>query len=479
MAVTESHAGTIRIVCAGGEAVSGGVCHGMTLAEAKALLPSLRVAPDDVQANLRVLKGLAMWGQAFSPIVQVDTPDTLLLDVTGCARLFRGEANLLRQALDGLGEKGLSARGAIADTPGAAWAIGHAHRAVDVVTHPGRDVEDLLRLPVWALRVDDRAVAALASVGVETVEALMYLPRSSLGSRFGDTVLHRLDQATGNVVEPLESFQAPPVLRSHVRLGAATDRYELIREAVACVLAKFCEQLAQRVVGVTRLYLTFYCPESSPMTLTITVSTPTRSLKRLQGLLRTRLDQARLPAKTDCVMLWTREVEPLDDWQDELFDTHTSDDRELADLVDRLSLRLGTRAVARAAMVSDHQPERAFAYVGCVGGKARRDEAEGDRGGSTKEARREGSVRPLRLWGEPVEVGVVALSPDGPPAMFRFKSVEHVVASCVGPERLETGWWRGPQVRRDYFRVVSRAGEAFWIFRCRASGKWFVHGVFE
>ncbi len=471
--MTERYAGTVRVVRCNGEAASGGVCHGMTLAEAKALLPGLHLESDDEQANLCVLKGLAMWGQAFSPIVQVETPDTLLLDVTGCERLFKGEVNLLRQALDGLDEKGFSARGAIADTPGAAWAIAHAHPERAVVTNSGRDVEDLLRLSVGALRIEQRVVAGLAAVGVETIETLMYLPRASLGSRFGDTVLHRLDQALGNVAEPLEPFRTPPVLRSHIRLGAATHRYDIIREAVKRVLTEFCEQLTQRVAGVTRLYVTFYCPESSPLTLTITVSQATRSLKRLQRLLAARFDQVRLPAKTDCVMIWAREVQTLDGWQDELFDSSASDELELLELVDRLSMRLGRRAVARAVAVSDYQPERAFLYVGC-GERGRRDQGnKGSRGSVALGA------RPLRLWAEPVEVQVVALMSDGPPTVFRFKSVEHAVASCVGPERLETGWWRGSSVQRDYFRVVSGSGETFWIFRNRPTGKWFVHGVFE
>ena len=87
--------------------------------------------------------------------------------------------------------------------------------------------------------------------------------------------------------------------------------------------------------------------------------------------------------------------------------------------------------------------------------------------------------RPLLVWRRPVEVGIVAVTSDGRPAMFRFKSVEHEVVACTGPERIETGWWRGRHVQRDYFRVVSGAGEAFWMFRCRSTDCWFVHGIFN
>ncbi len=499
------------------------MCHSMTLAEAKAILPSLRLEPHDARANLGTLMELAGWAQAFSPMVQPEAPDTLLLDVTGCERLFRGEPNLLSQALAGLRGKGFSARGAIADTPGTAWAIAHAHHQAALVTHTGRDVEAIARLPVSSLRIDRQTVQALHVVGVETINALMSLPRASMRARFGDRLLHRLDQVLDNVPEPLAPFQAPPVLRSHLRLGAATDRWDIIQRATEHVLAQFCEQLARRMLGVTRLCVTLYCPGASPTTLSVTVSVPTRSLKRLQNLLSTRLEQVRLPAATDCIIVWARQLEPLDDWQDELFDTRGSHDRELAELVDRLSVRLGSESVGRVALVSDHQPERAFEYVpwggtgegtkGKRGTKGRRDGGtkgkkgtKGQRDGGTKgrkgtEARRhEGTeennpqssivnpqsagtkgigARPLRVWCRPMEVPVVAATSDGRPVMFRFKSVEHTVVACTGPERLETGWWRGPHVQRDYFRVVSRSGEAFWLFRSRDSGKWYVHGTFD
>ena len=440
----------------------------MTPAEAKALLPALRLEANDPEANRRALETLAAWAQAFSPIVQIEGSDTLLLDVSGCERLFKGEHNLLDQALDGLQGRGFSGPGAVADTPGAAWAIAHAHDEWAVVTAAGRDVEELLRLPVGALRIEERTVAALHAVGVETIETLMYLPRASLSARFGDTLLHRLDQTLGNVPEPLVPFHPPPVLRSHLRLGAATDRLDIIHRAAEHVLIQFCEQLARKVVGVIRLHVTFYHPEASPTTFTIDVSRPTRAFKRLQGLLIMRLEQVHLPAETDGLMIWARHTEPLDDWQGELFETQVSDNHELADLVDRLSVRLGCQSVARAALVSDHQPERAYAYVPSLGTYE----------GGPVEPLAQGA-RPLRVWSRPMEVPVVALAPEGPPSMFRFQSIEHPIVACVGPERVETGWWRGPHLQRDYFRVVSRSGQAFWIFRDRRGGGWFVHGVFD
>jgi protein ImuB len=83
------------------------------------------------------------------------------------------------------------------------------------------------------------------------------------------------------------------------------------------------------------------------------------------------------------------------------------------------------------------------------------------------------------LWPLPIAVTVTAVVPDGPPARFRWKNRQHIVTDCVGPERIETGWWRGRHVQRDYFRVTDSAGSRFWLFRERNTGEWFLHGVFD
>jgi len=87
--------------------------------------------------------------------------------------------------------------------------------------------------------------------------------------------------------------------------------------------------------------------------------------------------------------------------------------------------------------------------------------------------------RPLRLLPAPVRVDALAVVPDGPPARFCYRGVDYRVADAWGPERIETGWWRHADVRRDYYIATTTAGHRFWLFRCRNEGGWFVHGCFE
>jgi protein ImuB len=152
--------------------------------------------------------------------------------------------------------------------------------------------------------------------------------------------------------------------------------------------------------------------------------------------------------------------------QRHLFNDDDDTRRELALLVDRLSSRLGREAVVRAALVSDAQPEFAYRYEPLAGSNPRRrKELAG------------APYRPLLVEPRPLPLEVVSVVPDGPPIQIHLHGHEHRVARSWGPERIQTGWWRGGYIRRDYYRVVTTEGNRFWLFRHR--GEWFLHGVFD
>jgi protein ImuB len=88
------------------------------------------------------------------------------------------------------------------------------------------------------------------------------------------------------------------------------------------------------------------------------------------------------------------------------------------------------------------------------------------------------SPRPLLLYPKPQAVEVVCVAPDGPPQFLWLGQRRESVLACAGPERIETLWWRGPSVRRDYYRIAIESGSHLWIFRRLKDGRWFVHGVF-
>ncbi len=577
-AVTQRQAGTVRVVHVNAAAQCLGLRVGVTLAEAKALLPSLVTLEEDAEGDRRALESLAVWAQRFSPVVHIEDAQTLLIDVSGCQRLFSGDGNILQQAVEGARQQGFDVRAAIADTAGAAWAIAHAHMESAIVVEPGQTPAGLARLPVHALRVDDRTVSLLASVGVETIEALLHLPRASLATRFDSQLLHRLDQALGDAPEPLVAYE--PQRAVHVRMQfAPTHRREVLQEAVRRTLAVLCDKLARNVKGIRQIFMTIDFrfqisdfrlerqqagtrilsrpnqqagtrilsrpnrPEESlssndcwqtrsregiparvgarkdsrtsdevgarkdsrtsdevgarrdsrtsdrKSTIELALSRASRSYRHWEKLLLARLETVELPGPAHAVSVWATHVEPLDDEQDELFETDRQDARQLADLIDGLTTRLGPQAVAQAQPVSDHQPEKAYRYCRLPISDCRLKSVPQDQSETLDTIRlRQGQVgnrqsamawRPLRLLPDPRPIAVTALVPDGPPVQFRCDGRQHVVAACEGPERIETGWWRGPYVQRDYYRITDQAGLRLWIFRQRDDGEWRLHGWFD
>jgi len=168
----------------------------------------------------------------------------------------------------------------------------------------------------------------------------------------------------------------------------------------------------------------------------------------------------------------------LGERQGELFaDQWPSDPHQLAVLVNRLSNRLGGEQVLRPELRDSPLPERALRYVPATKWRGARSEERGVRHHADSRQPTADS-RPLLLYPEPRPVEVISVSPDGPPQAVWLDARRERITQHWGPERIETLWWRGPSVRRDYYRVATQSGRMFWIFRRLADGRWFLHGIF-
>jgi protein ImuB len=180
---------------------------GMTVTHAQSLVPDLTVieaTPDDDEA---ALIRLALWSIKYSPLVTPDPPGGIFIDVAGSAHLFQGEAALIGDLCRRLGAEGITARAALADTAGCAWALAR-HGDAQIVS-PGRAADAIASLPVACLRLSPETVSSLGEVGIQRVAQLASKPRGSLRARSGGEVLLRLDQALGNANEPLPSLLPP------------------------------------------------------------------------------------------------------------------------------------------------------------------------------------------------------------------------------------------------------------------------------
>jgi protein ImuB len=482
-----------RLVAVNAPAQGRGLLPGMAVADARALYPALALEENDAIADVAMLEAIADWVRRFTPLAALDPPYGVLLDVTGAAQLFGGEANLLDEIECRLASQGFCARTALAPGPALARALA---RFSNLRLVPGeasqKDIDALAaKLPVSALELEDPVPAAMARAGLRNVGDLLARPRAPLAARFGRETLTRLDALTCRIRDPITPrFEAPDYMAERRFPEGLTQLADI--EATLERLAEELRLLLERGgVGARTLEAVFYRVDGVVKRVQAGTSRPLRDPARIFALLRERLallgeDGLDTGYGFDVLRLCASAVERLDDEQrplgleDDMLAAFEASD--LADLVDRLGARLGLRRVLRLYPQDAHLPEFAIAAIPATYPQpavfTRPDPASPDNSCAP--------MRPLRLFEQPEPIEAVALLPDGPPLRFRWRRAVHETVAYEGPERIAPRWWRAPQdsLTRDYFNVVDSKGRRFWIYRegllgqeC-AQARWFMHGLF-
>lgn len=459
---------------------------GQALADAKALEPALGVAPAARETDIRLLaafaRGCGRWSPWTAPDPGEPGLDGILLDVTGCARLFGGEDALIAEALGAVRAQGYTAHAAIAPTIGLAWGL--ARYAAPRRT-PGWAIADtvdpaLHALPVEALRIGETA-AALRRFGLRRVGDLTPLPRAQLVRRFGRDLLRRLDQAGGSEEEVLNPLQPRTPFRARLRFAEALLLLDGIKQAVRQTAGDLTRALETDGRGVTRLDLHLFRVDGRTHLLTLGLAAPARDAGHIARLFDEKLDRTELDIGfgIETVELTARETRRLDGRQHSLVEAEEFDGEDLARLTDRLVVRLGESRVQRAVMEQSHQPERAARWRPAGRSLAVAEPAPAA-------LRPVPAGRPLLVLARPEPAEAVAEIPDGPPRSFVWRRVRHQVHRAEGPERLAPDWWCEPAAgarTRDYFRVETAEGRRFWLYRDGLYGQettrpqWFVHGA--
>ena len=335
-----------------------------------------------------------------------------------------------------------------------------------------------------ALRITDETAAALERLGLKRIGDLYDLPRASLARRFGrggvreaDAVLHRLDEALGRIFEPLDPLLPVPRWRVHRAFPEpVTDN-----GALEVLFAPLCDALAARLKadgqGARRLSLNVFRVDGTRQGVHVGTHQPSRDAAHLLRLFRERLPMIDPGFGIDLMILAADVVAPLGDAQAD-FSGRATEDLALAELIDRLALRLGADHIGRIAPYASHIPERAERRLRGLSAPPWADAA-----------RPPGPVRPLRLLPRPEPIEVMAEVPEGPPRAFRWRRLRHRVARAEGPERIAPEWWHdhgAAAAIRDYYRIEDMDGRRFWVFRAGLYGaaaapgapRWFLHGLF-
>mgnify|MGYP005843684043 FL=1 len=482
--LTRTVADVRRIAAVSPEAHAVGIREGFTLAQARALCAHVVHADHEPDRDRRALEALGRWMMRFTPVVAVaengqtgpadpsqesHLPPALLLDVTGCERAMGGMERILSRLRQALEAMRIGAAIAIGPTVGAAWAIAYGQsRISDFGSRISNLKSRISHLPPVALRLDAKLARTLHHLGIETIGQLLKLPREQLPSRFGPTLLLRIDQLFGRIDEPLVPLQYHAPVLAEMEFDGVVSDMEALWAVFQNLIQQIIGQLARRCCGARRMEVSLLRPRGEPVQKSIFLSRPSRNAANLFNLFRCALETLELRPRDDGFVgmrLAVPVFQPMPGEQIALLGQAEHDGRvELDGLVERLRVRLGDSVLMQAQLVEAHVPEKGYAE----GTEARRQEG-------TK-------WRPLPLLSRPVEARVM-VSPsddrDGRPVAFTCGGELHRLIHTVGPERIAGRWWEGNDKTRDYFDVEDDRGRRFWLFRVMQTARWYVHGVFE
>lgn len=523
--VTSERVGS-RVVIAATNAVARahGLQPGMALTLARASVPDLAAFPADPEGDAADLHALAVaLARRWVPQVAVSGADGLFLDLTGAAHLHGGERRFAGRLVRWLAERGVSARVAIADTPGAAHALarylrpasgsryviekGHgklargrgeavalADRGRVMLCAPGAAASALAPLPPDALRIDAAQSELLRRFGIDRIAMLASMPRGPLVQRFGGGLVERLDQATGALPEPIEPVQPPEPISVAERYAEPIGSAEAIAHALGRLVPRLSTALAATGEGARALELVADRVDGKAQRIRIGLARASRDPVHLLRLLGRRIETIEPGFGIDGIALHVRRAEPLGPQPlTERLDVETAPD--LAPLVDAIANRVGASRLWRTEPVESDVPERQVARAPALAPPdrpplaLRLDDVRRLDAAGTRPVWPEDWPRPARLLKRPEPLdNVMALTPDHPPRRFRWRGRLHNVVRGDGPERIHGEWWRRAgesQAVRDYYRVEDESGARFWLFR-RGDGEraatgdmsWYVHGLF-
>jgi protein ImuB len=463
---------------------------GLPLANARAICPQLQVFDADEAADAKALNDIADWCDRFTPLVALDPPHGLFLDITGCVHLFGGEAALMRLLCDALTRHGFAVSSGIAGTSVCARTMTrHVHGRI---VRDGEEADAVKPLPVSALGTDDAITRGLRRAGLKTIGDVACRERHEITARFGAAFTTLLEHALGQGDAPISPRKPLPdyIVEKRFAEPVATDG------VISATLSRLAQMLvvamAQQGKGARRLEAYFFRTDGVVRAIGVDTGQAVTRAEMIDRLFRERLDALNDPLDPgfgfDLIRLSASRTEIVVQQQRDL-DANVHDNDALADLIDRIAARIGGRRVVVHLPQDTHIPERAVLAV-----PAQHHLAAAGQAAWPARVESEPPLRPLRLFEKPEAIKVpFATVPDGPPHHFTWRRATHAVVRVEGPERIAMEWWKqsGQTLTRDYFRVEDEYGLRFWIYRDGLYGSelageegkpapsnWFVHGLF-
>jgi protein ImuB len=428
-----------------------------------------------LEGHQAALERLCLHALKFTPRVSIELPNALLLEIRGSVKLF-GSLATLHAGIDAVWRQlALEVSSATAPSTLAALWLARAGRR-ELIEDPGLLAGRLAELPIGCTAWDGERLRALRALGVSRVGELLRLPRAGMARRFGAAAVLELDIALSRQAAPRRSFVPRERFRERCdfEMDVATVAY--LQQALEPLIGRCARFLRERQAGVQALELRLAHRTHARTRVRLGLASNTSEQPRLMSVLSQKLSQLELAAPATSMELVSGPLQPLSAASLDVFARQGgagggAGGDTAPQLVERLRARLGDQAVYGVRSVAEHRPEAAWQRVQELrlsavlpGGQPRPD--DGSR--HVDRSRHDDRQRPVWLLDEPAPLS---------PAEIR-QILEEPQLLEEGPERIESGWWDGKGIARDYYIVRRTGGARLWVFQERRSRRWYLHGVF-
>jgi protein ImuB len=408
----------------------------------------------EAETSAVTLQRLCLQAQAFTSFVSIEPPNALLLEIKGSVKLF-GSLEKLHADIDaGWGRFALQACSATAPTTLAAlWLARAGNRNAGPIHFEDLKVlaSHLAKLPIACTAWDAERLQTLRAMGVTRMGELLRLPRAGLTRRLSFRIVQDLDIALARQPAPRRAFVPRERFRERCDFETEIEHVAYLEKALEPLIERCAQFLRERQAGVQTLQLRLRHREGAATRVHLGLASITSERRRLSDVLCQKLTRLELKAPVRGMELLSGALRGLSASSLDAFVGLTgAGSRDTApQLVERLRARLGESAVYGVCLIPEHRPEAAWRRVHELPlSSVPRGDAQ------TIDA----MPRPLWLLDEPL----ACLKPE----------------LLQGPERIESGWWDGKGVARDYYVARQSHGAKLWVFQERQSKRWYLHGVF-
>jgi protein ImuB len=497
VAVFEGNGNAARVVAATRPARRAGIQPGMTLPQARALLPDLLARGRDFESERAAQEALAEAAETFSPRVESAGDGVVYFDAVGIPMLDRGvrEADTPPQVLplpsgEGRGEgvesaelrlgraviaavekAGLAARFGIAASKLAARIAAGLPESPTVVAG-GEEARFLAPLPLAKLAPEMELGETLERWGIRSIGELAKLPEGEVASRLGELGRELHATARGVDPRPLEPRLPSPSLSEGMELEWPLVSLEPFLFVGNAALERLVRRLESQALACRRLEVGLRLDPEGWDARAITLPAPTRDTKTLLTLVRLELE-ARPPGAPVVGFTFTAQPDRPRQAQLSLFGPAALSPDRLATTIARLVALLGADRVGSPRAVNGHRPER-FTVA---------DYSPPPPPPERRLPRTGRGLLAIRVLRPAVELEVLTGERERLLSLKSLNGSEPEIFGTVrvaaGPWNLEEGWWSVAPASRDYWDVELSEGGLYRIYRDRRKEKWYADGMYD